>query len=207
MNRAHVFVVGIFFGAAAVGILQAGAMVCRPISLMLQAWSRLSLPVFARLFASGANASAIRWANVSAAVALIITTTFFVALTIAWPFLEATVFPERYAAVADVIGFWGFATAILMITGIYSVALEGMARFREVSMASVVGCIVTFFALIVVVFLGHYQWAIVAVAAGYLADLITILIILGKLTEGQARKKYHGSIKEKMRRQNLNEAI
>lgn len=183
-SRIHVFIVGACFGSAAVGILQAGAMLLRPLDLTLQAWVRIAQPMFARLAAAGDLKMAHTRAHLSALGAAVATGLFGSILWLAWPQIEASLLRGAYSNIGLVVALWGIATFIHLLAGIYSTVLASQARYHELSLASIAAALIALILLVPLIALGSYEWSIAAIAAGSFVDLVLVtwLIARGRRT-------------------------
>lgn len=186
INRGHVFVVGAWFGVAAVGVIQAGEMIFRPLGMVLQGWKRIAQPTFAHLVNKRDFTSLQTYAHLSAIGAGAIALLFIALLWAAWGPLEAQVFRGQYKNIELVVKLWGLTFLMRLITGVYSTALEGFARFRELSLTSLAGACVTVVALSIAVALESYPLSILAIAAGLMVDTVLVLVILSGILNSSA---------------------
>ncbi len=181
IGRAHVFVVGAWYGTAAVGVLQAGEMLFRPLGLVAQAWERIAQPRFARLSAAG-NWPAVRTlGRVSAWSMAGISILYITALWLGWPLLEREVFRGAYENIFFVKVLWGITATIAVIAHVYGVMLQGLARFRDLSVTSVAGSSVTLVLLLLIVPNASFEWSIMAIAVGRFVDFALMQLILRRL--------------------------
>ena len=180
-TRAHVFVIGAWFGTAAVGILEAGRLIYRPLVLIHQAWARVAQPTFARFAAVGDFGGSNLLARFSAAGAIVLAVLFIIAVWLGWPYLQSHVFRGEYTNIGTIVALWGLVSVIFLVDGVYSTQLQGLARFRELSLTSIVGALVTLVMLAVVVAMGNYEWSIGAIALGNIVELALVLFILSRV--------------------------
>jgi O-antigen/teichoic acid export membrane protein len=181
ISRAHVFVLSTFFGLAALGVIQAGAFVLRPLDLMMEAWRRVALPRFADLSARTDVGSAKRLARMCVLGSLCLTALYFPLIWLAWPYLEAHLFRGQYPDIGQIVALWCVPTVIRLIGEIYSVELQGFRRYRQLTMTLLVGSAATLAGLGLAVLTGQAQLVIVAIALGYLVDLALMLFIASTL--------------------------
>jgi O-antigen/teichoic acid export membrane protein len=177
-NRGYIFVVGAFFGTAAVGMLQAANLVFRPLGLLVQSWGRIARPLLATRLAAGAVRSAQSFAHLSAVCFVVLTVLFTFAVAAAWPLLERHIFRGAYSEIKPLVILWGIATAVTMLPAVYSMQAQGLGKFRELSGASILGALTSAAALAVVVLAGDFAWSVSAIILGQLASLGLILAIL-----------------------------
>lgn len=188
LNRVHVFIIGSWFGVAAVGVIQAGEMIFRPLGLVLQAWRRIAQPTFAKLFAGHEYAQSRAFAHVSALCAVFVSVAFMVTLWAAWDLLETYVFRGQYGNIELVASLWAMVMMLRLISGVYSTQLEGCARFRELSFTSLAGASVALVGLILVLAFGSYEWSILAIAAGFSVDILMVLVFLSRIFGKDAQR-------------------
>ena len=191
LNRIHVFVVGSWFGVAAVGILQAGEMIFRPLGLVLQAWRRVAQPTFARLINKREYDASLSICLLSAGGALLIACAFTAFIYAAWDLLEAYVFRGQYQNIQLVVTLWAVVMGLKLFSGVFSTQLEGFTKFRALSFTSLAGAFTATGVLLSVLSFASYEWSILAIAAGFSVDLILVLIILTR-TFAAARQESTG---------------
>jgi O-antigen/teichoic acid export membrane protein len=184
--RFHVFILAGVFGTAAAGTVQAGALIFRPMDLMMMAWARIAQPTFARAFAEGRMSAAGRLAHLSALGITAAAALFLAVVWAAWPVLEAHVFRDAYADMATVVALWAAAMLVRLVCDVYSIEMQGLAKFRELTLASIAGASVALITLAGVVAVGNYQWTILAVVLGHVADLAVVLWIRRRALRGEA---------------------
>lgn len=177
-NRGYIFVVGAFFGTAAVGMLQAANLVFRPLGLLVQSWGRIARPLLATRLAAGEVRSAQSFAHLSAVSFVVLTVLFTFAVAAAWPLLERHIFRGAYSEIKPLVILWGIATAVTMLPAVYSMQAQGLGKFRELSGASIFGALTSAAALALVVLAGDFAWSVSAIILGQLASLGLILAIL-----------------------------
>ncbi len=191
-GRLHVFVLAGVFGAAAAGTVQAGALLFRPMDLMMQAWARVAQPNFARAFAKAQVSTADRMAHLSAIGITVAAGLFLAVMSTAWPLLQTHVFRGAYAGIETVVVLWALAMSVRLVGDVYSTEMQGLAKFRELTLASIAGAGVALITLGVVVAIGNYQWSILAVVLGDVADLAVVLWIRGRALRGQVARAVTG---------------
>ena len=178
LNRVHVFVVGSWFGVAAVGILQAGEMIFRPLGLVLQAWRRVAQPTFARLVNNKEYDTSLSICLLSAGGAFLVGCAFTAFIYAAWDLLETYVFRGQYQNIQLVVTLWAVVMSLKLFSGVFSTQLEGFTKFRELSFTSLAGAFTAIAVLLSVLNVASYEWSILAIAAGFTVDLFLVLVIL-----------------------------
>jgi O-antigen/teichoic acid export membrane protein len=195
MSRAHVFVVGSWFGAASLGILQAGEMLFRPLVLLIQAWERIAKPMFARL-AAGKDIAAARALTFHSLIgAFAAAALFFVVLYLCWPLLNSHLFRRSYDSIELVAALWALAAVTKLVTQVYGTELQGFARFGELSAIGVIAALASLVLLLATVLIGTFEWSILAVIGGNLVALGLIRLILSRSYrpnrgDGKAARKF-----------------
>jgi N-acetylglucosaminyldiphosphoundecaprenol N-acetyl-beta-D-mannosaminyltransferase len=184
MSRAHVFVVGAWFGVAAVGILQAGEMLFRPLGLLLQAWERTALPRFSALAGAARYSKAHALARQSLIVLLMAAVLFAGVLWGAWPWLQAHVFRASYADIGFVVCLWGAAAIVRLIAQVFCIELQGFGRFRQLSFIGLATSATAVALLVAVTLLfGRYEYSIVAVLTGNLVGIFLAVRAIERISQ------------------------
>jgi O-antigen/teichoic acid export membrane protein len=91
------------------------------------------------------------------------------------------VFRGAYHNISFVLVLWSVTAIVAAISHVYGVALQGLARFRELSVTSVAGAFVSLSLLMLVVSSTSYEWSILAIGAGRLVDFALMQMILRNL--------------------------
>lgn len=177
-ERAYVFVVAGVFGTAAVGTLQAGVLLFRPVSMLFVGWRRIASTYFARLYRSRDLNAAHQFAHRSAVASVAINASLLVAIWIAWPFIDVHVFRGSYPGIETVVTLWGLQSATACLRDIYSTELTGFAKFRKSSISGIVGVLVLLLCLPVSLVTDNYRMIILANVPAYLCQLGTIIVML-----------------------------
>jgi O-antigen/teichoic acid export membrane protein len=186
MDRAHVFVVATFFGAAAVGILQAGEMLFRPLGLLLQAWERIAKPAFAKLAAARDVASARLMMVASLTSGVVGAAVLFVALWAAWPLIEDHLYGRKYGGIGWIVMLWGVAAVLRLASQVLNVELQGFARFGELSAVSAAASLSVLLLLAITTLGGNYPLSILAIAAGHLVAFVLMAAIIARFYRAMA---------------------
>lgn len=177
-TRVHVFIVSAAFGLAAVAVVQAGEMVFRPLALITQAWSRISIPLFAR-YAVASNTSASHDLLVySFAAGIGISLLFIGAIWLAWPLLKTFVFQDEYVGIELAGLLWAIAASLRIGCEVLGARLQGEARFRELSAIGGLSALVCIGILVLTTCSFSFEWVIVALIGRNAADIILMLCTL-----------------------------
>jgi O-antigen/teichoic acid export membrane protein len=177
-SRSLFFFLGAWYGPAAVGLVQAGLTIYRPIGVLWLAWSRVMRPMFARAYAEGKDAVAAQMSHYSAAGFLAATLGMMAVGALLWPPIEQYVFEGRYPGVGVAAMLWGVSMASTFVRGTYSVRLQGQGRFRELAHISLVAAPVTLLLVAAFTVFNSATYTILANLAGELLMLTAVLWIL-----------------------------
>ena len=177
-NRGYIFVAAAFFGTATVAHLQAGRIFFGPLGLLTGAWSRVARPHLAGLLGRGDSAgfnSNLRhalWAFVA------FNMLFMVGLWLAWPTLSALVFGDKYKGLGFLVVAWGVANIVFQIRSCLSVGVQALRRFRELTLATIFGALVSVVLVAVACLMNESTWLVASVIGGEcMATLVVIRIL------------------------------
>ena len=183
-QRGYVYVVAAVFGLASVAILQAAALLYRPVQLVVHAWGKTARVILAGLIAERKFAEARAFTLRSLRLFGLFFAAFLVVLTLAWPLIKAHVLQGSFADAETVVVLWGAASAVIIAAGILSLEAQSMIRFRELSHASLAGAAACGVGLFIAVWLEEFRATLLAVIAGQGILLAMILRILYRSPEG-----------------------
>ncbi|MBJ7535377.1 hypothetical protein JDN40_14805 [Rhodomicrobium vannielii ATCC 17100] len=179
-QRGYVFVVAAAFGAGSVALIQAAALLFRPIQLVTHAWGKLARAVLAEHLANGDVARARAFTLASFAVLGGLFLAFSAALALGWPLISESLFRGRYTDLGGIVVLWGIAAGVIMATGIFSLEVQTLMRFKALSFGAALGALVCALVLALVVVLGDFRASVLAVIAGQLAFFAVVLRLLPK---------------------------
>jgi O-antigen/teichoic acid export membrane protein len=182
-QRGYVYVVAAVFGLASVAILQAAALLYRPVQLVVHAWGKTARVVLAGLMAEKKFAEARVFTLRSLSLFGLFFAAFLAVLALAWPLIKVHVLQGSFADAETVVVLWGAASAVIMAAGILSLEAQSMIRFRELSHASLAGAAACGAGLLVAVWLEDFRATLIAVIAGQAILLVMILRILYRSPE------------------------
>jgi O-antigen/teichoic acid export membrane protein len=174
-TRSLFFFIGAWYGPAAVGLVQAGLTIYRPIGVLWLAWSRVMRPMFARAYAEGKDELAARMSHYSAAGFLIATLGMMVVGALVWPALEQYVFAGRYPGVGLAVALWGLSMTLTFVRGTYAVRMQGQGRFRELAYISLAAAPVT---LLLVAALTVFNSASYTILANFVGEVLMLIAVL-----------------------------
>lgn len=173
-QRGYVFVVALFFGTAHVALLQAAALVFRPVQLLTHAWGRLARVVLAGHFANGRHREARQFTMKSLGALAVIFFAFLGSLMLAWPYIKTHIFQAQFANLETICVLWAVATAMTITAGVFSLEAQSLIKFRELSFAAILGAVACGIVLAIAVGIGDFRGSILAVIAGQIAFLFAI---------------------------------
>lgn len=177
-NRGYIFVAAAVFGPAAVAHLQAGRIFFGPLNLLTGAWSRVARPQLAALLGQGKAtefSTVLRQALWSFTVLNIL---FLALLWVAWPYLNALVFGDKYQGLGILIAGWGIANTAFQIRSCLSIGVQAMHRFRELTLATIYGAMVSVVIVALACGINAPSGLIASVIGG---ECVAILVVAGIL--------------------------
>ena len=177
-NRGYIFVAAAFFGPITVAHLQAGRIFFGPLGLLTSAWARVARPQLAMLLGQGNVArfnilmKRALWAFVAFNVL------FMVALWLAWPYLSALVFSDKYKDLGFLVAAWGVANIAFQIRSCLSIGVQALRRFRELTMATIFGALVSVVLVALACAINESTWLIASVIGGECVAVLVVIRIL-----------------------------
>jgi O-antigen/teichoic acid export membrane protein len=144
----------------------------------MQAWERIAQPLLATFAAQGDTQRSRRIATLSCIAVLVISGFFGWAIWVGWGPLQTYIFKGGYPSIESVVMLWFGAAVTRLICEVYSMQLQALALFRELSVTGIAGSIATVIVLAIVVTAAPFQWAILAIVFGNLVDLAYMLVVL-----------------------------
>lgn len=177
-NRGYVFVAAAVFGPATVAHLQAGRIFFGPLGLLTGAWSRVARPQLAKLMGQG---NALRFDAVlqKALWSFIAFNILFMAsLWMAWPYLSSLVFGSKYRDLGLLVAGWGMASLAFQIRACLSVGVQALRRFRELTMATILGALLAVAFVVLACALDQSTWLMASVIGGECMAIVVVIRIL-----------------------------
>ncbi|WP_186332309.1 lipopolysaccharide biosynthesis protein [Bordetella genomosp. 13] len=129
INYSYLYVVAAWLGATATADLNASRLLLMPISLSVQAWSRVARPLIGRLLAGHDRARLRRLLFGSVVGIELLTISYVLVLWLALPWLQHHVLGEKYANVQALVLIWGAYFAINAARWIGTAALMSADRY------------------------------------------------------------------------------
>jgi O-antigen/teichoic acid export membrane protein len=177
-QRGYVYVVAAVFGPAQVALLQAVALLFRPVQLLIHAWGKLARVILAGHFAAGRYSEARAFSMKSLTILAVVFFAFLCMLWLAWPLIKAHLFKGQFADSDGLVVLWSAATGVIIVTGIFSVEAQSLIKFRELSYGAILGAIACGLTLVPVALIGDPRGAVLAVISGQLVLMYCICRIL-----------------------------
>lgn len=177
-NRGYLFVAAAVFGPASVAQLQAGRIFFGPLNLLTSAWARVVRPQLAAQIGEGKLglfSSVLKRAVWSFAIFNIF---FLLALSLAWPYLSALVFSEKYEGLGILVAGWGVANLLFQIRACLGTGVQALRRFRDLTLATISGAIVSAALLALACMAEEAKWLIASVIGGECVAVIVVIRIL-----------------------------
>ena len=168
--NAHVYLVTLISGPAALAALSAPALLTRPINVAINALTDFERPHMARQIGAGdwpAARQSVRRFRLALVAAWLLTGVVILALMLEAPRL---IFPPQYA-LEDLLfatALWIAIAAVRVLWTPDSVLLQGAGAFRPLAMASVASSVVSVLGVLVLLLLGGPLWSLGGLLVGEL---------------------------------------
>lgn len=177
-NRGYIFVAAAFFGPATVAHLQAGRIFFGPLNLLTGAWARVARPQLAGLLGRGEVGrfnTTLKRALWSFAAFNVL---FLASLWLAWPYLSALVFGDKYKGLGLMVAAWGMANIAFQIRSCLSIGVQALRRFRELTLGTIYGALLSVVLVAVACVLDQPMWLIASVIGGECVAILVVTRIL-----------------------------
>jgi hypothetical protein len=174
--NAHIYLLTLLAGPAAVAPVAASALLVRPINVMQNALAEYERPQMARFLAAGAMR------EVDRSILL-----FHIVLLLAWAatvaigaavlvFRPGLVFPASYdlATVRLASVFWAAVSLVVVLQIPINVLLQAAGGFRTLAKASVAAAAVSVTGVLAAIALEHPVWTIAAIVPGWLVSMAMV---------------------------------
>lgn len=141
--RSHVFLVERMRDAAALGMLNAGRVAVSPLLLVGASWCRVARPRMVENLGRGQVAEVLKlfWSGIAITAAAAALYGLF--LLLAWPYLEAYAFRDRYGDMAGNLASWWLYALIAGQTSVMAALMEARRQFRVLAIVGLVGAVVS----------------------------------------------------------------
>lgn len=164
INYSYMYVVAAWLGATATADLNASRLLLMPISLSVQAWSRVARPIIGRLLATHDRARLRKMLLGSVVGIEVLTLSYVLVLWLALPWLQHHVLGEKYAAVQTLVLVWGGYFAINAARWIGTAALMSADRYDNTLTIAFVSLTLILISMNVLIPLYGTQGAILSLA-------------------------------------------
>ena len=177
-SRLYSFVIVGRFGTEALAVMSAVQVVIRPAWLLSSAWSSIGFPDMGGRWARGDRRGVVRTMALGAVVTALGSLIWSVIVVEAWPWIASVVYHGRYEHVGPLTYLWG----VNVVIGSFCIALNtgmlAVGEFRRLALIDLAGAVVTIAALILIVPLFSYPYAIVATIVGQAMQLVLMVLVL-----------------------------
>lgn len=193
MSRSHVFLVERIRDAAALGMLNAGRVGVSPLLLVGTAWCRVARPRMVEELAKGNITSVIRLLRSGMAITAGAAILYGLFLWMAWPYIDAYAFRDRYGDMAGNLVCWWLYALVVGQTSVMAALMEARRKFRALAIVGFVGAVVA--PLLVFGLLSAGLDASVA-ALGLAGVALLEFVVFGGLTLRDLRSSAAGPARE-----------
>lgn len=177
-NRGYIFVAAAFFGPVVVAHLQAGRIFFGPLGLLTSAWARVARPQLAMLLGRGDVTHFNTLMKRALWVFVAFNVLFMLGLWLAWPYLSALVFSDKYKDLGFLVAAWGVANIAFQIRSCLSIGVQALRRFRELTMATLFGALVSVALVALACAVNESTWLIASVIGGECVAVLVVIRIL-----------------------------
>ncbi|TKB48193.1 hypothetical protein FCL40_13785 [Ferrimonas sediminicola] len=177
-NRGYIFVVGLLFGSAMVGFIQAGRVFFGPLNIITSAWTRVAKPTLARLNAEGNQGAFFRLVRQGLLGFTLFNLLFGLTLWLFWPLMDRHLFSHEYHGVGWVTLQWAIVTLLFHLRATSSAAIQAQNRFKPLAKATLWGAAFALTTLAIIGLTHGGEWVVLsvilgeAVAFGYIIKLL-----------------------------------
>ncbi len=142
MARSHVFLVERMRDAAALGMLNAGRVGVSPLLLVGTAWCRVARPRMVEELARGEISAVLRLLRSGMAIIAAAAILYGLFLWLAWPYIDAYAFRDRYGDMAGTLVCWWLYALVVGQTSVMAALMEARRKFRVLAIVGFVGAVV-----------------------------------------------------------------
>jgi O-antigen/teichoic acid export membrane protein len=142
MARSHVFLVERMRDAAALGMLNAGRVGVSPLLLVGTAWCRVARPRLVEKLARGEVASVLQLLRSGMVVIAGAAALYGLFLWVAWPYIDAYAFRDRYGDMAGNLVCWWLYALVVGQTSVMAALMEARRQFRALAIVGLGGAII-----------------------------------------------------------------
>lgn len=127
--RGYVFIVQMWMGLAALGVLQAGRIVISPLLLIATAWARIARPQFVEMH-NNQDGSAAKLLFQGIFVILACAVFYGLSIWVLWPFIEKYVFKAEYGDMWPLVAVWWSYACVVSVNVCLSTLLQARRQFK-----------------------------------------------------------------------------
>ena len=177
-GRLYSFVTVGRFGTEALAVMSAVQVVIRPAWLLSSAWSSIGFPDMAGRWARQDRGGVVRVMAFGAGITALGSLVWSVIVVEAWPWIAAVIYHGRYEEVGPLTYLWGANVVLGSFCVAANTAMLAVGEFRRLALVDLAGAVITVAALLVIVPLFSYPWAIVATILGQAMQLLLMGLVL-----------------------------
>ena len=166
-NRAFIFVITAFYGAAALAGVFAAVLVLRHLSMLTVAWTAFARPFLVGMRERRDLNGMVRFAAISAGVLIGGYAINLALLSLAWPLVETYIYGVKYENMFPVVQLWTLIYALQVPVSVLALMLVTLGRYREDSLAVMGGSVVTVTLVTALAAFEGPRAAILGMGAGY----------------------------------------
>lgn len=186
-NRAFIFVITAAYGPAALAGVFAGNLVLRHLNMIALAFTAFARPALLKLRERGAIDAIVRFCALAGAGLLALYVVNLAVVSVVWPLIETYIYADRYPNMFPVVRTWTLVYALQVPVTLLALMLVTFGRYREDSLAVMVGSVVTLSATVVLALAAGPQAALLGMGAGY---VVTAAIMAWRVSvELSARRR------------------
>lgn len=145
MGQAHAIIISGSLGASAFAPLAAGGVLFGPVRVVLTTWQNLSKPQMAIDLDAQRYSQVMRHIKHTTVVMCAALCAVAAALWLLWPWVHGLLYSEKYSAepMALIVSLWTVITLFVTLNSPASAALQALADFKVLALASVYGALLS----------------------------------------------------------------
>ncbi len=140
--RSYVFLVERMRDVGSLGTLNAGRVAISPLLLISGAWCRVARPKLVEHLRRGQVRPLLTLLWSGAAVVAGASLLYGLLLMIAWPYIEAYAFRDRYGDMADIVVVWWVYALAVGLTSVMAALMEARRQFRALAVVGLIGALI-----------------------------------------------------------------